>query len=352
MKTPLLACLLCSVLLCTAPAFAQAPAAPAPAAAPAEPQYPVIRVGVVSYLQYLTELENRDGFNSFDVTRAYLNVNGQLSRNLRFRFTPDIRRVTDGSLAGSLTLRMKYAFVQWDNPTPGGSLRFGQQPTPWVDFEQSINRYRVQGTMFSEREGLIPSSGDFGAGYSTPLGAIAELHAGVFNGEGSSLAETNKYKSVQARVTVRPLAGRGALNGIRLSGFVNAGWYGEDRPRHLAIGMISFEQTHIAATAQLLTAIERPLVTTPADIDRSGQSYFLELRQGTQGWAGLLRLDRFDPDEDISSNEQQRVIAGGAYWFVWPRSRVGVIVTDELVRYEPIARPDEHRLLVQAHIEF
>src|SRR6186713_1780050 len=84
------------------PAAAQAPAPP--------PQYPIVRVGALSYLQYDAELENRDGFNNFDVTRAYLNINAQISDNIRFRFTPDIRRVTDSSLSGSLVVRVKYAF--------------------------------------------------------------------------------------------------------------------------------------------------------------------------------------------------------------------------------------------------
>src|SRR5512144_906788 len=89
-----------------ASATAQTPSAsPAP-----EPDYPIIRVGVLSYVQYDSELENRQGFNAFDLTRGYLNINGQLSKNVRFRLTPDIRRATDSALAGSLLFRVKYAF--------------------------------------------------------------------------------------------------------------------------------------------------------------------------------------------------------------------------------------------------
>ena len=77
--------------------------------------------------------------------------------------------MTDSSLAGSLVLRVKYAFVELDNIKAARSwVRFGAHQTPWLDFEESINRYRVQGTMFSEREALIPGSSDFGVGYFTP----------------------------------------------------------------------------------------------------------------------------------------------------------------------------------------
>jgi hypothetical protein len=344
-------------LLLAATAAAQSPQAPSPAAqapAPApEPEYPIVRVGVLSYLQYNAELENRSGYNAFDVTRGYLNINAQISKNLRFRFTPDIRRVSDGSMAGSLVVRVKYAYAQIDGVGPGW-VRLAAQPTPWIDFQQSINRYRVQGTMYAEREGLIPGSGDLGASYFAPLPAgYGEFHAGVFNGEGYTQAEANKYKSFQGRLTVRPMPNGGTIaKGFRVSAFVNAGWYAADRPRHLGILMGSFEHPNLAVTIEGVRAVENPLGPVSRDIDRSGWSVFVEPRQGTAGLAGILRYDAFDPDADIAGVEQSRIIAGGAYWFVWPRARVGAVVTNEQVRYDLATRPDENRLLAQMHVEF
>jgi len=334
-----------------ASATAQTPSAPA-AAAP-EPDYPVIRVGVLSYVQYDAELENRQGFNAFDLTRGYVNINGQLSKNVRFRLTPDIRRATDSTLAGTLVFRVKYAFLELDNVKSERSwVRFGAHQTPWLDFEESINRYRVQGMMFSEREGLIPGSSDFGVGYFTPLGKYVDLQTGVYNGEGYAQTDVNKYKSAQARLTLRPFAGRGVANGFRLSGFYNAGWYAANRPRNLGIVMGSFEHTNLVATLQYLKATENPNAVAPRDVDRNGVSGFVEIRQGPKGWAALARVDHLDPDESLASNSQRRVIAGGAYWFVWPRTRVGLVVTNEQVHYDVAARPEENRVLVQTHVEF
>ena len=332
-------------------ACAQSTQPPAP---PAEPDYPIIRIGVLSYVQYDAELKNRDAFNAFDLTRGYVNINGQLSKNVRFRLTPDVRRVTDSSLAGTLVLRVKYAFVELDNVKAARSwVRFGAHQTPWLDFEESIDRYRVQGTMFSEREGLIPGSSDFGVGYFTPVGKYVDIQTGVYNGEGYAQTDANKYKSAQGRLTLRPFAGRGVANGFRLSGFYNAGWYAADRPRRLGIVMGSFEQTHLVGTLQYLKATESPSAVAPRDIDRNGSSGFLEIRQGMNGWAALARLDLLDPDEALGNNSQRRIIAGGAYWFVWPRSRVGLVVTNEQVHYDAAAaRPQENRLLVQTHVEF
>jgi len=330
---------------------------PAPATTPAaEPEYPIVRVGVLSYVQYDAELENRDGYNVFDLTRGYINVNGQLARNVRFRITPDVRRATsDTTLSGSLILRIKYAFVELDNfKTERSWVRFGAHQTPWLDFEESIDRYRVQGTMFSEREGLIPGSSDFGVGYFTPIGKYIDIQTGVYNGEGYAQTDISKQKSVQGRVTLRPFAGRGTANGFRLSGFFSGGWYAADRPRRLGIVMGSFEQTHLVTTLQYVKALENPNPIMPRNIWRSGPSGFIEIRQGLQGWAALARVDLFDPNQSVADNSQRRIIAGGAYWFVFPRnSRVALVATNEQVHYEPASgRVNENRLLVQTLVEF
>lgn len=347
------ACLIIILLLCSVRGgFAQQPSAAAPA--PAEPVYPVVRIGMVSYLQYAAELENRDGYNAFDVTRAYVNINGQLSRNVRFRFTPDIRRITDGSLAGTLTVRVKYAFMQLDNVGAARSwVRFGQHQSPWLDFEEGVNRYRVQGTMFSEREGLIPGSADFGVSYFTPLpNGYGEIHGGVYNGEGYTQPEANKYKSFQGRLTVRPFPNQGLANYLRVSGFYNAGWYAANRPRRLGIAMVSYEHPRLVATIERTAATERPL-TAARESERGGWSAFLEPRQGPTGLAGIARVDAYDPDRILSGNSLRRVIVGGAYWLTWNTARLGLVATSEQVHYgTAAARPTENRLLLQTHVEF
>lgn len=319
---------------------------------------------MLSYLQYAAELKNRDGFNAFDLTRAYININAQLSRNVRFRFTPDIRRITDptGSLGTSLVLRVKYGFMQLDNVGAARSwIRFGLHQTPWLDFEESINRYRVQGTVFSEREALIPGSADFGVSYFTPLpNGYGEIHSGVYNGEGFTQIEVNKYKSFQGRLTVRPLPNRGAANGLRISGFYNAGWYSKGRPRKLGIAMASYEHRNLVVTIEKLKATENPLTVTGLcgaipcrEFDRSGWSAFIEPRQGPTGWAGLARIDAYDPDRLVTNNSQRRTIVGGAYWLTWNTARVGLVATNEQVHYNAAAaRPNENRLLLQTHVEF
>lgn len=311
-------------------------------------------VGVLSYLQYDAELKHRDDFNAFDVTRGYINIVGDVAKNVRFRVTSDVRRISDGSLSGSLAFRLKYGYAEFANVLGDKSwVRFGLHQTPWLDFEESIDRYRVQGAMFAEREGIVPGSADFGAGCFTPLPAgYGEINVGVYNGEGYASAEANKYKSLQARATIRPLPNGPVAKGLRLSGFYDHGSYGADHPRRHGIVMASFEHLHFVGTAQWLAGTERPR-TRSVDAHPRGASVFAELRQGLEGWAVLARVDRFDPDHDTPDNSDRRVIAGIAYWMKWSKSRIGFVLDDEDVRYDAGRnRPDENRLLFQTHIQF
>jgi hypothetical protein len=334
------------VLTLSGLAFAQTPETPA--SAPATPTFPEVTLGVVSFLQYSAELEESDEFNAFDVTRGYINIQARLSNRVRARLTPDVRRVTDATLAESLALRLEYAYLEVD-ATDATSIAFGMQETPWLTFEESINRYRAQGFMFSEREELIPGPSDVGASFRTG-GDSLEVHVGVYNGEGHERFEKDKYKSVQGRVTIGPFTADSAASRVRLSGFYSYGKYAADRPRNVAIVMGSYEQPHVVATGQYVFATENPFVAD--DIERRGMSFFGEGRQGPTGWAGLGRVDFFDPDASNDSDSRRRYILGGAHWSQFGRGRVGLVVTwEQLFRVVNSDRL-EHRLLAQTHVEF
>lgn len=326
----------------------------APAAPAAEPQYPVITFGTLTYLQYDGELKNRDNFNAFDITRGYINVFGDLAKNIKFRITPDVKRVTDSSLSGNVAFRIKYAFVEFDKLTPNSWLRFGAHQTPWLDFEESLNRYRAQGKMFAEREAIIPASADFGVGYLTRFpNNRGEIQVGVYNGEGFDSSEVNKYKSVQGRLTFRPFPRHDRAKGLLLSGFYDFGWYAKDQPRRHGIVMGGYDAKHLYASLQWVAATERPAAATLTDVDRKGYSGFLELRQGMEGWAAFGRLDHFDQNTAVPDSSDRRIIAGVAYWLKWSKVRLGIIVNDEDVRYERgVSKPDENRIQAITHIQF
>ena len=85
------------VLSLSGAALAQTPVDNTPR--PATTNYPAVTFGVVSFLQFAAELhDDSDGYNAFDVTRGYLNIQARLSDRIRVRFTPDVRPTTDANL--------------------------------------------------------------------------------------------------------------------------------------------------------------------------------------------------------------------------------------------------------------
>ena len=329
------------------PALAQAPEKPA-ATTPPTAAAPVVTFGVVSFLQYAAALHEQDGFNAFDVTRGYFDVHARLSDRVRARFTPDVRPTTDASLNTNLALRLEYAYLE-ASVSDKTSVIFGMHETPWITFEESVNRYRVQGPMFAEREGLIPGPSDVGASV-WHKGDRTEFHAGIYNGEGYGRAEADKFKSVQGRVTVRPFSDAGAASSVHISGFYSYGWYARDRPRNVAMVMGSYQNPHVAATAQYLSATDNPFIAR--DVERHGLSFFGEGRQGLIGWAGVGRVDFFDPDATNDNDARRRYVFGGAHWSQVGRGRLGVVVTLEQLYRTGTSQLLERRLLAQTHVEF
>src|SRR4026207_31937 len=91
---------------------------------PANSNFPAGTFGAVSFLQSTAELHEQDGYNAFDVTRGYLNIQARLSDRVKIRFTPDVRPTTDASLQSNLSLRLEYASLEAD-ATPGTTVMFG-----------------------------------------------------------------------------------------------------------------------------------------------------------------------------------------------------------------------------------
>src|SRR5687767_14647227 len=341
-------CLTAIVLLSVSgPALAQAPPDDAQDTTTAT-SFPAVTFGVLSFMQYSAELHERDGYNAFDITRGYFNVEARLSDRVRVRFTPDVRPTTDASLNRNLALRLEYASLDVE-VSDGVSVMFGLHEMPWLTFEESLNRYRVLGPSFAERLGLIPGPSDLGASIKA-TGGRTEVHVGVYNGEGYGRAEADKYKSVDGRATFRPFSADSAAGNVSISGFYQYGWYARDRPRNVAIVMGSYEHTHVVATAQYLSATDNPFVAV--DVERRGLSFFGEGRQGRTGWAGVGGVDFFDPDASNESDSRRRLIFGGAHWSQVGRGRLGVVVTLEQMVQTINSQLLERRLLAQTHVEF
>ena len=306
------------------PALAQTTAKPAP------DDTPSVRVGASIFADYTVTSEPRvtdtDGNlvspNAFTVARAYVNVTGTVTRRISFRVTPDVVREsgTGSSAAGSQLFRLKYAYGQYslDDWLPRGSfVRFGMQQTPWIDFIDSVYRYRFQGPLFEDREGFL-SSADVGATIRAALpGDYGDIHGGAYNGETYARAEANDQKAFMIRATVRPLPRRPVLRGLRVTAFYDHDAYVRDAERRRAIVALTYEHPYVNAGVNLLSTADR---TRAASLRLEGHGFSAWATPKTPkgwGWEGLLRIDRVRQQQAASplDSERERLIAGIAYWF-------------------------------------
>ncbi|AKU92077.1 hypothetical protein AKJ08_2464 [Vulgatibacter incomptus] len=169
-----------------------------------------------------------NGANRFDLTRTYINIEPQVSRNISLRITPDITRVSDpdGSLNGSLALRLKYAYAQFADVLPDVRVKGGLQQTAYIDFEDSIWKYRVLGPAALELFTGV-SSADLGVGaWGKHLGGLVDYQVLLSGGDGytkgpQTARNAAKYKEGAARLTIAPFATSGGylLEGLRLTAF-------------------------------------------------------------------------------------------------------------------------------------
>jgi hypothetical protein len=269
--------------------------------------------------------------NAFNVARTYINVTGNVSHRVAFRITPDITRETTpgGSLNGNLVFRLKYGYAQfalddWTGAWKQSYVRAGIQQTPFIDGEESVYRYRFQGTVFAERDGGLSSS-DAGVSFHTALpDGYGDVHGGVYNGEGYSKAEANDQKSFQLRGSFRPMP-RGSIlaRGLRFTAFVNRDHVIRGAERSRAIGSVWYEHPRVNAGFDFITGVDRSLPAA-ARIESRGWSAFVTpfLNEKGNGLEGLVRYDSFQADTaarfEGAVPTRNRLIAGAAWWFPHP----------------------------------
>ncbi len=357
-----------AVILVPAAAMAQpaTPQAAKPAQAAAAPAAaPSIKVGVTVFADYtLTETPKTTDatgdavtLNGFSLTRSYFNLTGTVTPRISFRVTSDIARESGAGsgLNGSLMFRLKYAYGQL-RVGENTQVRLGMQPTPLIDGQEGVYRYRFQGTSFVEREGGLSSS-DLGLTVLAPLPkGYGDVHVGVYNGEGYTKPEVNDQKALMMRATLKPMPAHALGKGLRIIGYYQADHYVQGAPRTRAAGSIMFEHARLNAGADLIRRVDQ---SAPAsrEVTGEGYSFFVTpfFNEKGRGLEGLLRYDVFDPDTDVAG-ERQRLIAGAAYWFPRQGSATAAVLAHmEQVRQSGVATPmrtTERRFAVNLLIVF
>ncbi len=343
---------------------------------------PSVKVGGTIFADYTYTQEptqtdsdnNRIHANSFNITRAYINVTGNISHLVSFRITPDVVRVgTVGGVAvpgltDTLTYRLKYAYgqinfddlqnneamsgvAQWK----GSWFRLGMQQTPYIDYEEQIYRYRFQGPIMVDREGYITSS-DLGATVHVNLpGNYGDFHFGVYNGEGYTRPEANDQKAFQIRGSIRPAPMVPVLKGLRLTGYYDSDNYVKDAKRNRFIGSLQFESPYCNFGFDYIKATDQNASASKPELKSQGYSVWAT-PQLPNGLGALLRWDYVQPyGYDVSTSAKQRMIVGPAYWFPTVRGvAAAVLLNFEQVKYARFTpkRPTEERYALSTLFNF
>jgi hypothetical protein len=310
--------------------------------------------------------------SSFEVRRAYINVTGNVSDIVAFRITPDVaaRQTTTttaaglptgssvsvaGSLDGSLVIRLKYAFAQFNLDkvvTHGSWIRFGQQQTPYIDFMEGIYRYRFQGTIFVEREGYLSSSDVGLSGRLNFPNDYGEIHLGYYNGDTYSKADLNDQKAFQIRGTLRPFPKVADLKGLRLTAFYDLDHPVQNADRKRFIGALTFEHKYLVAGFEYIDAKDNASATKPV-VSSSGWDVWFEPRTKF-GLEGLFRYDDLKPNKSLDA-KKNRTLVGVSYWFKVTKAplAMAVLADYEEVKYDTaLSKPTEKRFEIKTLLNY
>ena len=249
------------------------------------------RIGALAYLDYglythtgfgpqFTENLNPPGpynnmYNSFDISRVYLNTYFTPTDNWTFRFTPELYRANGtatadrtgaisafgSNLDGDLNVRMKYAYVQYkglldDVPwLKGGNTTFGAQGNPFIPWEEDLYQYRFVN--------LVPwnyislSSSQVGLQFDGPIKptgselTYADYGFGVYDNGSFRSPEQSNTKQVMLKGTIYPLGSAFKYQGLGLTGFYNYG-YGNVAPDVGSIRTFTKSSAHFTRMAGVL----------------------------------------------------------------------------------------------------
>ena len=283
-------------------------ASTAAAQTPQAPQPPQISVGVLAYAQYLYQLKDTTNhINNFDVKRAYVNVVGRFSGGVYARITADI--YVPSATDSSHSYRIKYAYVQY---TPTGSplaFKIGEIHTPWLDWEEALWDYRMQGTMALERSGYVSSAG-FGVGVDGKWGPDkVNMQFTVTNDRFYSQSVGDQRKWAQARVSVRAMDTNDSsrVGGLRVTGFADYGNAVGGGPHQRWLGMVSYK------TKQITLAGEAAATRDPGPVNGHVYSAFGVYKFTQSKAAVIARVDIFHAQAGSTTDKQTRFIGGLSY---------------------------------------
>jgi hypothetical protein len=209
--------------------------------------------------QFLTQQNwpgpGNNSFNSFSITRAYLDFKFTPTADVSARVTPNVYAQNGGasadtvgkntgyssSLDGNLGIRLKYAYLDYNTffqkilkiaPMSQDKFTFGQQQNPLVDWEENLWGFRY--TALTPWNYLSLSSSQVGLSMKGPIKfhemQYADYDFGVYDDASFHAQEQSAYKQVMGRVTINPFGARSRYDGLGITGFYDYGYSNKCTP--------------------------------------------------------------------------------------------------------------------------
>ena len=279
-------------------------------AAPLQAQTAVTGIVYSQFVYQLADTANHT--NGFDVTRAYVNVVSKFTGGIATRVTADIyRQIGDNSLR----YRLKYAYVAYTPGTSPLTFKLGATQTPWLDWEEALWDYRMQGTVALDRNGYLSSS-DIGFGIDGKWSGDRVNGAVIFmNGENYNGGTGDQRKDIAARISVRlrPTNDSSRVGGLRLTGYGHYGKPTGGGVRDRAIGMLSYRARELTLAAEYAITRDSSTATPVALLKGSVLSVYGVYHVAKSNVALIGRVDAVDPNTGAAGDRLTRVIGGVSY---------------------------------------
>jgi len=249
--------------------------------------------------QELTQITNlgpgNNNWNSFDISRTYLNFYFFPTKDWTLRITPNLYKTLGSSnitygkdtalgsnLDGNMGIRIKYAYIQYndlwkDVPVmKGGTVTMGSIPNPLVAWEEDLYGYRF--VNLTPWNYLSLSSTQVGISMEGPVKLMGgektylDYGLGVYTNGSFHAFEQTDTKQVMGRLTAYPFGADWRFQGLGLTGFYDYG-YGNTTPDTVSIPTaLKGSDAHVERIAALLH-YSQPLWNLVGEFDY-GQNAF------------------------------------------------------------------------------
>jgi hypothetical protein len=284
----------------------------AAAATPLAAQNPnPISISGVGFAQWGAQLDSTSPSNSFDVTRAYLNFIGKFSGGVQTRITGDIYSDADNAHS----YRLKYAWFSWTPENSPLTYKFGLLTTPFIDWEEALWDYRMQGPVGVDRNHFMTSS-DFGANIEGNIDHEAvDFIVSAVNGTGygAKPGATDQHRAFEARASVRLMAtdDGSRVGGLRVTGYGQLGAPTGGGTYNRFLGMVSYRSKEFLLAGEY--AARTDSTTGGAKVNGSLVSVYGFAKIPQSPVAVIARVDLFDPNTGKSGDKHTEIIGGLSY---------------------------------------